>query len=109
MLWYGWLPKQGELDLFKKQLAAERGLPPAVVDFLQSVPSSNTMDVLRTAVSMLGLHDPAAQDMSAEANHLKAVRLMSQTASIVTTYHRLRTGKEVIPPNPDLGHAAVRF
>src|ERR1035438_8747902 len=106
LLWHGWLPKQGELDQFKKQLAAERGLPLAVVDFLKSVPSSNSMDVLRTAVSMLGLYDPAAQDMSAAANHLKAVRLMSQTASIVTTYDRLRTGKEVIPPNPDLGFAA---
>src|ERR1035441_4286575 len=54
LLWYGWLPKQRELDQFSKQLAAERGVPPAGVDFLKSVPSSNTMDVLRTAVSMLG-------------------------------------------------------
>jgi hypothetical protein len=36
------------------------------------------MDVLRTAVSMLSLYDPEAQDMSAEANHRKAARLMSQ-------------------------------
>ena len=38
------------------------------------------MDVLRTAVSMLSLYDPEAQDMSPEANQRKAVRLMSQTA-----------------------------
>ena len=61
------------------------------------------MDVLRTAVSMLSLHDPAAQDMSAEANHRKAVRLMSQTATIVTTYDRLRNGKAVIAPRPESG------
>ena len=27
LLWYGWLPKQAELDKLKKDLAAERGLP----------------------------------------------------------------------------------
>src|SRR6266702_8877219 len=75
LLWNGWLPKQAELDQLKKDLAAVRELPPAVVEFLKSVPQSNAMDVLRTAVSMLGLHDPAAQDMSPEANHLKAARL----------------------------------
>ena len=103
LLWNGWLPKQAELDQLKKQLAAERGLPPAVVEFLKSVPKSNTMDVLRTAVSMLSLHDPAAQDMSAEANLHKAVRLMSQTATIVTTYDRLRTGKALIDPRSQPG------
>jgi len=64
------------------------------------------MDVLRTAVSMLSLHDPEAQDMSPEANRRNAVRLMSQTATIVTTYDRLRNGKEVIPGDPKLGFAA---
>jgi len=106
LLWNGWLPKQGELDQLKKDLAAVRELPGAVVDFLKSVPQANTMDVLRTAVSMLSLYDPGAQDMSAEANHSKAARLMSQTATIVTTYDRLRNGKPVIAPDPNLSFAA---
>jgi len=62
--------------------------------------------VLRTAVSMLGLYDPEAQDMSAEANHRKAVRLMSKTADIVTSFDRLRKGKAVIEGDPSLGFAA---
>src|SRR5246500_1032380 len=78
LLWNGWLPKQPELDQLKKDLAASRALPSPVVDFLRGVPQSNSMDVLRTAVSMLSLYDPDAQDMSTEANHRKAVRLMSQ-------------------------------
>src|SRR5260370_1486536 len=64
------------------------------------------MDVLGTAVCMLSLHDPSAEDMSAEANHRKAVRLMSQTEAIVTTYDRLRTGKALIDPDANLGFAA---
>src|SRR5581483_9929161 len=66
----------------------------------------NPMDVLRTAVSMLSLHDAEAQDMSAEANHRKAVRLMSKTADIVTSFDRLRKNQEVIPGDPGLGFSA---
>ena len=106
LLWNGWLPKQSELDELRRNLAAERGLPAPVVEFLRSVPKANPMDVLRTAVSMLSLHDPEAADMSPEANHRKAVKLMSRTPAIVTTYDRLRNGKEVIPDDPKLGFAA---
>ena len=106
LLWNGWLPRQAELDELKRQLTAEREIPAPTAAFLSSVPRSNAMDVLRTAVSMLSLHDPEAQDMSPEANHRKAVRLMSQTATIVTTYDRLRKGNEVIPGDPNLGFAA---
>ena len=106
LLWNGWLPKQRELDQLRKDLAAARPLPAPIVEFLRSVPRSNSMDVLRTAVSMLSLHDPEAQDMSTEANHRKAVRLMSQTATIVTTFDRLRKGLPIIEGDPNLGFAA---
>src|ERR1044072_5041116 len=71
LLWNGWLPKQSELDQLKKDFAAERGLPGPILDFLLSASQANGMDMLRTAVSMLSLHDPEAQDMSAEAKHRK--------------------------------------
>src|SRR6185436_15975924 len=106
LLWNGWLPKQAELDQLKSSLAAERHIPEAVTAFLSGVPKANAMDVLRTAVSMLSLHDPEAGDMSKEANQRKAVRLMSQTATIVTTYDRVRNGKDVIPADPNLSFAA---
>ena len=106
LLWNGWLPKQAELDRLKRDLLAEREIPKAVTDFLGGVPKGNTMDVLRTAVSMLGLHDAEAQDMSPEANQRKAVRLMAKTATIVTTYDRLRSGRQVISGDPALDFAA---
>src|ERR1700740_2383736 len=55
LLWNGYLPKQAELDQLKKDLAANRGISPAVVDFLKTVLQANPMDVLRTAVSMLSI------------------------------------------------------
>ncbi len=106
LLWNGTLPKKGELDQLKKDLVAARPLPGPVVEFLRGVPNSNSMDVLRTAVSMLSLYDAEAQDMSTEANHRKAVRLMAQTATIVTTYDRLRKNQPVLDGDPNLGFAA---
>jgi len=106
LLWRGWLPKQAELDELKRSLAEERELPGPVVDFLRGTPKGNPMDVLRTAVSMLSLYDAEAPDMSAEANHRKAVRLMSRTPAIVATFDRLRNGKPAIAADPKLGFSA---
>src|SRR5580700_3082251 len=106
LLWRGVLPKQAELDTLKKELVAHREIPSEVTAFLKQVGKSAPMDVLRTAVSMLSLYDPMAKDMSPEANATKAVKLMSQTATIVTTFDRLRNGKEVVPGDPSLGFAA---
>src|SRR5580704_6352461 len=106
LLWHGRLPKPAELDELKAGLVASRPIPAEVTAFLKGVGKSSPMDVLRTAVSMLSLYDPTARDMSPEANAKKAVKLMSQTATIVTTFDRMRNGKEVIAGDPKLGMAA---
>jgi citrate synthase len=106
LLWTGKLPTAAELEQLKQEIGANYGLPPAVVAFLAGVPvGALPMDVLRTAVSMLSLYDPLARDMSPEANRTKAAKLMAQTSSIVTTFDRLRSGKEVVSADPALSFA----
>ena len=107
LLWNGRLPTQFGLDQFKERLAAERAIPEAVIEFLRvAAAKPGPMDVLRTAVSMLALYDPEAKDGSPEANLRKATRLMAQVGTIVTTFDRVRKGKEIIPSDPKLGYAA---
>jgi citrate synthase len=106
LLWNGRLPKQSELEELKSGLVADRDIPEEIISFLRSVPEAVPMDVLRTAVSMLGIYDPLSKDMSPEANMQKARKLMAQTATIVTTYDRVRNGKDLIPGDPKLGFAA---
>ncbi len=106
LLWTGRLPKQVELDNLKTELISHRAIPASVAAFLNGVSSSPPMDVLRTAVSMLSLDDPLARDGSAAANAVKACKLMAQTPTIVTTYHRLRTGQTLIESDPSLSLAA---
>jgi len=106
LLWNGRLPKRGELDALKSALVANRAIPPDVTGFLKSVTKSAPMDVLRTAVSMLSLYDPLAKDMSTEANQQKAIKLMAHTATIVTSFDRLRKGEPVVESDPKLNFAA---
>src|SRR5437879_5078984 len=106
LLWNGRLPKEGELQALKAELAANRAIPQPVLDFLGSAPKAVPMDVLRTAVSMLSLYDPLARDNSSEANQAKAKKLMAQTPTIVSAFDRLRNGKPLVADDPNLGLAA---
>jgi citrate synthase len=106
LLWHGRLPNRAELEELRAALVRYRAIPSEVIAFLRSVGQGVPMDVLRTAVSMLGLYDPLATDNSMEANVQKAHKLMAQTATIVTTFDRLRNNKEVIPGDASLSFAA---
>src|SRR5262245_11037581 len=107
LLWFGRLPKQAELDDVSKKLSASRAVAPQLIDAMRAMPKSAApMEVLRTAISLLSMYDPEAEDMSSEANLRKAIRLTAQTATIVTAFHRIRTGQEPVQPRTDLNHAA---
>ncbi|MEO8097172.1 MAG: citrate synthase [Acidobacteriota bacterium] len=106
LLWHGKLPTASQLTELKSALVANRELPDAVVAFLQGVPKAAPMHVLRTAVSMLALDDPDANDVTVAGASKKAIRLMAQTATIVTSFDRLRNGKPVVAGDPSLDFAA---
>jgi len=107
LLWHGRLPNPQELKELRRQLASERKLDPAIVDFLRSVPQGALpMDVLRTAVSALVLYDRDRAANDHDVNVKKAIRLTSQIAMIVAAYDRVRKGKNVVESDPSISHAA---
>ena len=107
LLWNGRLPKRQELDQCRRDLAAERKLDAGVMNLMRQLPSGATpMEVLRTGVSALSFYDPDDKLNGHEANVRKSRRLTSQIAMIVAAYDRMRKGKEVVPPDPALSHAA---
>ncbi len=58
LLWHGHLPNREELAELTESLRSQRELPEGVINFLKTAPKkSNPMDVIRTAISMLGLYD----------------------------------------------------
>ncbi len=107
LLWHGDLPTRAQLDALNSTLASARALPEPVLAMIRAFPPDTLpMDVLRTAVSALGIYDPDSQDTSPPANLRKAVRLTAQVATAVAAIDRARGGNPPVPPDPALGHAA---
>ncbi len=107
LLWKGKLPNRRELDEFMRALRAERQLPGGVIDFIKSAPkTADPMDVMRTAVSMLGLYDPEMEkEATREINERRARSITAKIGVIAAYFHRARSGKSLPPVREDLTEA----
>lgn len=101
LLWNNRLPNQSELAQLKKDISQALVLSPEVIATLKALPNKNVhpMAWMRSAVSVLGLHDAEAQDSSEESVARKAVRLTAKMGILVTTFERLRNNKELVTPD----------
>jgi citrate synthase len=107
LLWYGELPKKGELAELTRTLVAARSIPPDIVRAFSLMPrDTDPMRALQAAVAMLGMFDPDTTDNSHAANVRKATRLTSQMATAICAHHRVRSGQPPVEPASDLSHAA---
>ena len=107
LLWHGELPNSAQLDSLCKKLRASRELPQQVIDFLRNAPkNAGPMDVIRTAVSMLGLYDTSPKDESPEANYTRSISITAKIPVITAYFHRARNGLDLPPVRTDLGEAA---
>lgn len=101
------LPSRDELEELDEFLVTERELSPFLLQLMPTLAQqASPMSMLRTGVSAASAYDPDGWDDSPEAEYRKAMRLVAKTPTLIAAYHRLRTGQEVIPPNPKLPHAA---
>ncbi|MBX3090085.1 MAG: bifunctional 2-methylcitrate synthase/citrate synthase [Cryobacterium sp.] len=107
LLWNGELPNDLQLEEFQKFERSLRDLNPRVKKVIDELPTSaHPMDVVRTAVSVLGASDPDAADNDRGANLNKAIKLYAQLPSIVAYIQRRKRGLELIEPREDLAYSA---
>jgi len=109
LLYHDRLPNRRELDEMTEKLRAHRDLPDGVLEFIKKAPKKAApMDVLRTAVSMLGLYDSATADEEEKGDYMyaRALDLVAKVGVIVGYYHRARQGLDLPPIRKDLGEAA---
>jgi citrate synthase len=107
LLWNGKLPTKKELADFKKNLAKHRPLPKEVKALLKSVPkTANPMDVARTAASLVATYPAKKSETFEESNRRKARELTATLPTIVAGFQRIRKGKTLVNPHPELDHAA---
>lgn len=108
LLWNNKLPNRSELERCTETLRGQRELPQGVIDFLKSAPKNAApMDVIRTAVSMLGLYDPdIGKEETPEVNLRRARSITAKIGVIAAYFHRARQDKPLPPVRSDLGEAA---
>ncbi|MCR8671565.1 bifunctional 2-methylcitrate synthase/citrate synthase [Agrococcus sp. HG114] len=105
LLWHGDLPTDEQLADFRAKEREHRALPDAVQTVMDALPTTaHPMDVVRTAVSILGASDPQAEDASADLD--KAFRLFAVLPAVVSYEQRRRNGQELVAPRDDLDYAA---
>lgn len=91
------LPTQAELRTYKTKLRALRGIPAALRAVLERIPAgTHAMDVMRTAVSMLGCVLPEKPDHNPAGARDIADRLMASLGSILLYWwHFSHSGRRI--------------
>ncbi|MBW2405655.1 MAG: citrate synthase, partial [Deltaproteobacteria bacterium] len=107
LLLFGRLPSTPELDEFRLQLIAERGLKFRIIDLLKTLPESGEpMDALTAAVAAMGMFYKGNHISDPEFLRLTMIRLVAKIPTIVAAWHRIRRGDDPIKPSTELSHAA---
>jgi 2-methylcitrate synthase len=90
-------PNAAELAAYRTKLAALRGLPAPLKAALELIPaSSNAMDVMRTAVSVLGNLSPEKDDHSpAGAKDIADKLMASMGSALLYWYHYAFNGRRI--------------
>src|SRR3954469_8420816 len=107
LLWNNRLPNRDELNQCANTLRSLRRLPEQVVDLIKNAPKNALpMDVMRTAVSMLGLYDPDIhRETTPEINRQRARSITAKIGVIAAYFHRARNSKPLPPVREDLSEA----
>ncbi len=106
LLWNGELPDADQLAAFVAEERANRTLDDNVREAIDLTPlDAHPMDVLRTAVSLVGACDPAAFDNSRESDLVKSRRLLAKLPAMVAYDQRRRHGLGILDPREDLDYS----
>ncbi|WP_230670899.1 bifunctional 2-methylcitrate synthase/citrate synthase [Rathayibacter sp. Leaf248] len=106
LLWHGELPTAEEAAALSDIERAHRALDPAVRAVIDLLPlTAHPMDVVRTAVSVLGALDPEPGADAPGEVLARSVRIWAALPAVVSFAQRRRRGQEPIAPRDDLDYS----
>jgi len=111
LLWNGELPDAQQLAEFETLERSLRHLDERVKRVIDDLPvTAHPMDVVRTAVSVIGATDPTLHEEGGttdrKLNEGRAIYLLAQLPTIVAYIQRRRRGQHLVEPRDDLGYSA---
>ncbi|MDO9591478.1 MAG: bifunctional 2-methylcitrate synthase/citrate synthase [Microcella sp.] len=111
LLWHGELPTPQQLAEFETLERSMRHLDPTVKHAIDALPlTAHPMDVVRTAVSVLGALDETlttdATWIDGDLTLERSIRLWAQLPAIVAYAQRRLRDEALVEPRDDLGYSA---
>lgn len=108
LLWNYRLPNEQELKELQEKLYGYMTLNPRMYSHFEEYTTDKVhpMTALRTSLSYLAHFDENADENDEEAIKERAIRIQAKVASLVTSFARVREGKEPVKPDPSLSYAA---
>ncbi|BAU37407.1 citrate synthase [Acetobacter pasteurianus NBRC 101655] len=102
LLIHGYLPNSAELEAYRRHLASMRDIPAIVRAALERLPAAtHPMDVLRTAVSVLGCALPERSDCPTAGARDIADRLVASLGSMLLYWYHFSNHGRRIDTNTD--------
>lgn len=110
LLMYDKLPNSKELEAFQTKEKAGRTLNDTTIQLILSLKDAHPMDVLRSAVSVVGALDhDRSFDNSLETNFDKFLTLYAKIPTIIAFHYRTSLGLELIKPDLNLSRSENFF
>ncbi len=107
LLLYGELPDRDQLDDFSGKMRNSRDLKPPIIRMIKDFPrDSHPMELLQSIISFLSGYVDHKIEHSPTCNCRMTLHQIAQLPTVITAYHRLKNGKDYIPPKRDLSHGA---
>ncbi|WP_226037430.1 citrate synthase [Aquibacillus saliphilus] len=101
------LPTKEERDRLDQELKNEYQVPDELLSILKMLPKqTDSMDALRTGISILAGFENELDDLSLEANRRKTIRLLAKVPSIVANSYHAKLNTPIIAPRSDLSYSA---
>ena len=110
LLIFGELPTASQLKEWKSQEKAQRAISPELTKLIAGMPkAAHPMDVVRTAVSYIGMEDPRIWDADEATNQSKALSLLAKIPTVIAADIRRRKGESALSPDSSLGFSENFF
>ena len=100
------LPTKSEYDDFKTELVNARVIPKQMqINMGNWKKDADPMDVLQAFVAAFGGYYDE-EFSTKQASYSRAINLIAKVPTIVSSWQRIRNGKKIIEPDPELSHAS---
>lgn len=107
LLLNGRLPTENELAELTQRIARARTLPKDLQNTVKCVPkNAHPMAALQTCVAAVGMVTEHQNIYDEKVREACAIDFIGKFPSLVTAIHRVRSGQDIIPPDPSLPIAA---